>query len=155
MEDDNVPETSSVQDVDNQGNKSTEEEETEDASSPSADESGDNAEEGWTELDKDGWENVLGSGRLRRKILTPADTQENKPIKGDRVKVSIKGTFEGEVFEEEPDLEFLSEEGETFRALELIVALMYPGETDEFIADPELVYGKIGDLTNFFKYFHF
>ena len=144
MEDDNVPETSSVQDVDNQGNKSTEEEETEDASSPSADESGDNAEEGWTELDKDGWENVLGSGRLRRKILTPADTQENKPIKGDRVKVSIKGTFEGEVFEEESDLEFLSEEAETFRALELIVALMYPGETDEFIADPELVYGKIG-----------
>ena len=109
-------------------------------------ESGDNnaAEEGWTELDKDGWENVLGSGRLRRKILTPADTQENKPIKGDRVKVSIKGTFEGEVFEEESDLEFLSEEGETFRALELIVALMFPGETDEFIADPELVYGKIG-----------
>ena len=52
------------------------------------------------------------------------------------------------MFEEEPDLEFLSEEGETFRALELIVALMYPGETDEFIADPELVYGKIGD---FFK----
>ena len=144
MEDDNVPETSSVQDVDNQGNESTEEEETEDASSPSADESGDNAEEGWTELDKDGWENVLGSGRLRRKILTPADTQENKPIKGDRVKVSIKGTFEGEVFEEESDLEFLSEEAETFRALELIVALMYPGETDEFIADPELVYGKIG-----------
>ena len=50
------------------------------------------------------------------------------------------------MFEEEPDLEFLSEEGETFRALELIVALMYPGETDEFIADPELVYGKIGDF---------
>ena len=90
------------------------------------------------------------SGRLRRKILTPADTQENRPIKGDYVKVSIKGTFEGEVFEEEPDLEFLSEEGETFRALELIVALMYPGETDEFIADPELVYGKIGDFTSFF-----
>ena len=54
------------------------------------------------------------------------------------------------MFEEEPDLEFLSEEGETFRALELIVALMYPGETDEFIADPELVYGKIGDFTSFF-----
>ena len=69
------------------------------------------------------------------------------------------------MFEEEPDLEFLSEEGETFRALELIVALMYPGETDEFIADPELVYGKIGDFTSFFLnifiykkiivYFHF
>ena len=146
MEDDDVPEKSSIQDVaDNQeGNESSTEEETENTSAPS-DESGDNAaEEGWTELDKDGWENVLGSGRLRRKILTPADTQENRPIKGDCVKVSIKGTFEGEVFEEESDLEFLSEEGETFRALELIVALMYPGETDEFIADPELVYGKQG-----------
>ena len=54
------------------------------------------------------------------------------------------------MFEEESDLEFLSEEGETFRPLELIVALMYPGETDEFIADPELVYGKIGDFTSFF-----
>ena len=84
------------------------------------------------------------SGRLRRKILTPADTQENRPIKGDYVKVSIKGTFEGEVFEEESDLEFLSEEGETFRAFELIVALMYLGETDEFMSYPIQIHSSTG-----------
>merc|ERR1712018_860501 len=99
---------------------------------------------GWTELDTDGWENVLGSGRLRRKILTPAEKQTSRPVKGDFVKVCLKGTFEDEVFEDEPEFEFQVDEGEVIRALELIVALMYPGETDEFIADSELVYGKIG-----------
>ena len=74
----------------------------------------------------------------------PAPTQNNRPIKGDCVKLRLKGTFENETFEDEPELEFQCDEGEVFRGLELIVALMYCGETDEFIADPELVYGKIG-----------
>ena len=119
---------------------STEEETPEtDGSTENSEEDGD-----WTELDQDGYENVLGSGRLRRKILTPAKTQTCRPVKGDFVKISFKGTFENEIFEEETAFEFHLDEGEVIRALELIVALMYPGETDEFIADPELVYGKIG-----------
>ena len=35
--------------------------------------------------------------------------------------ISLKGTFENEIFEEEPELEFQVEEGEVFRALELII----------------------------------
>jgi hypothetical protein len=50
--------------------------------------------EDWTEIDKDGWENMLGSGRLRRKIVIPAEVQNVKPTRGDYVKVSIKGTID-------------------------------------------------------------
>jgi len=102
------------------------------------------ASEDWTELDKDGWENVLGSGRLRRRIIKAAEVQEVRPAKGDYVKVSFKGVFEGTTFEENDAFEFNCEEGEGIRAIELVVALMYPGETNEIIADPELAYGDVG-----------
>ena len=103
------------------------------------------AGEEWTELDKDGWENILGSGRLRRKIITPAaSVQQVRPTKGDYVKVSLKGTFEDRIFEENPAYQFNCEEGEAIRALDLVIALMHLGETDEFIADPELAYGDFG-----------
>ena len=57
-----------------------------------------NGSEDWTELDQEGWENVLGSGRLRRKIINAAEVQEVRPTKGDYVKVSFKGVFEGKFF---------------------------------------------------------
>merc|ERR1711963_808158 len=97
-----------------------------------------------TELDQEGWENVLGSGRLRRKIINAAEVQEVRPTKGDYVKVSFKGVFEETMFEENDAFEFNCEEGEAIRALELVVALMHPGETDEIIADPEPAYGDFG-----------
>ena len=103
-----------------------------------------NSEDEWTELDKDGWENVLGSGRLRRKIITAAKVQEIRPTKGDYVKISLKGKFEDKVFQESDAFEFNTDEAEVIRALDLVIALMYPGETDEFVADPELAYGTFG-----------
>jgi len=67
---------------------------------------------------------------------------------------SFKGVFEGEdfvlkefletTFEENEAFEFNVEEGEAIRAIELVVCLMYPGETNEIIADPELAYGDFG-----------
>ena len=94
----------------------------------------------WTEIDEDGWENILGSGRLRRRILKSAPQVQDvqRPTKGDYVKISLKGTFEETIFEENEAFEFNCEEGEAIKALDLVVALMYPGETDEIIADPEL-----------------
>lgn len=100
--------------------------------------------EDWTELDQEGWENVLGSGRLRRRIINSAEVQAVRPTKGDYVKVSFKGVFEETTFEENDAFEFNCEEGEAIRAIELVVGLMYPGETDEIIADPELAYGDFG-----------
>jgi len=119
----------------------------EDVSSSSSDsksEDGGRSSEDWTELDQEGWENVLGSGRLRRKIINAAEVQEVRPTKGDYVKVSFKGVFEETTFEENDAFEFNCEEGEAIRAIELVVGLMYPGETDEIIADPELAYGDFG-----------
>ncbi len=108
----------------------------------------------WSEIDKDGYENILGSGRLRRKILVEAPEKEGKerPIKGDYVKVKIKGYFEDhsqepptrQMFEELDDFEFFLQEAEVIQAIDLVVALMYVGETDEVIADPEFAYGSAG-----------
>ena len=73
----------------------------EDVSSSSSDsksEDGGRSSEDWTELDQEGWENVLGSGRLRRKIINAAEVQEVRPTKGGYVKVSFKGVFEGKFF---------------------------------------------------------
>jgi len=114
------------------------------SSSSSDGENGGRSSEDWTELDKEGWENVLGSGRLRRRIINAAEVQEVRPTKGDYVKVSFKGVFEETTFEENDAFEFNCDEGEAIRAIELVVALMYVGETDEIIADPELAYGDFG-----------
>ena len=67
-------------------------------SSDDKSEDGGRSSEDWTELDQEGWENVLGSGRLRRRIIHAAEVQEVRPTKGDYVKVSFKGVFEGKFF---------------------------------------------------------
>merc|ERR1719414_2650560 len=74
-------------------------------------EDGGRSSEDWTELDQEGWENVLGSGRLRRRIINAAEVQEVRPTKGDYVKVSFKGVFEETTFEENDAFEFNCEEG--------------------------------------------
>ena len=126
----------------------TEEESSNDIGKEEPKESSEDASEAekddWAEIDKDGWENVLGSGRLRRRIITAGEVEGYLPSKGTTVKVDLKGSFEDEVFEDLKGLEFNCEEGEAFRALDLVVALMHPGETDEFIADPDLAYGQLG-----------
>lgn len=119
----------------------------EDMEDSSEEEKTSNNSEEWTEIDQDGWENILGSGRLRRKILSSSSAdqvQEVRPVKGDQVTVSFKGTFQGIVFEEHEELTFNCEEGEVIRALDLVVALMHAGEVDEIIADPDLAYGDFG-----------
>ena len=47
-----------------------------------------------------------------------------------------------ELFEEHENFEFFVQEFEVVRAIDYVIALMYQGETDEIIADPELAYGK-------------
>ncbi len=119
-------------------------------SNDSNDESNKSGDE-WIDIDKDGWENVLGSGRLRRRIINSSNHndaseqgQSARPTKGDVVKVSLKGQFNDTVFDEHEAFEFNCEEGEVIRALDLVVPLMHLGETDEFIADPELAFGDFG-----------
>lgn len=100
-------------------------------------------EEGWAEIDKDGWEDILGSGRLRRRVLSAAKS-DSKPNRGYYVKVNFEAKFDDEVFLEDQALEFFLSEGEVIQGLDLVVALMSLGEQNEFIADPEFAYGKGG-----------
>ena len=58
---------------------------------------------------------ILGSGRLRRRIITSGEVQKARPTRGAQVKVDLKGSFENEVFEDIQNLEFNCEEGEAFR----------------------------------------
>lgn len=131
-----VPEASKVKEEDFEDMQETSGSEEEEKTSDNSDE--------WTEIDQEGWENILGSGRLRRKIISASQVQEVRPVKGDQVTVSFKGTFQGKEFEVHEKLIFNCDEGEVIRALDLVVALMHPGEIDDIIADPDLAYGDFG-----------
>jgi hypothetical protein len=44
-------------------------------------------------VDSEGWEDLLGSGRLRKRVITEGDP-EYHPAKGHQVKIRFKGIFQ-------------------------------------------------------------
>lgn len=105
-------------------------------------------EEEYREISEDGWEDVLGSGRLRKRILSEGvkgyNVGEGRPNRGDVVVCNVKGFFQEEEFQTFRGLEFALGEAEVIQALDLVVALMNTAEVSEVIADPEFAYGDLG-----------
>ena len=97
---------------------------------------------------KDGWEDILGSGRLRKRVIQEGikghESGQGRPNRGDVVICNVKGFFQDELFQETKGLEFMLSEAEVLQALDLVVALMNAGEVCEIIADPEFAYGDVG-----------
>jgi len=98
----------------------------------------------YREIGDDGWEDVLGSGRLRKKVIREGDKGQGRPNRGDVVQVSLKGFFQEELFEEVTNVEFVVSEAEVIQAVDLVVCLMNTGEVCEVISDPEFAYGDLG-----------
>jgi len=106
-----------------------------------------------TKVDVDGWEDVLGSGRLKRRIATPGQGEE-KPQRGNRVTVTLEerlkiqeGTFNSssDVVQEQHTLEFSLGESEVIQCLDLAVPLMSKGEVDHLEVEHSFAYGDQGD----------
>jgi len=106
-------------------------------------------EESYTEISEDGWEDILGSGRLKKRIIKEgkkglASEGLGRPSRNDNVTVSLKGYFQDELFEDIQELQFVSAEAEVIQAIDLCVVLMNTGEVAEIMADPEMAYGSLG-----------
>ena len=81
-------------------------------------------------VDEDGWEDVLGSGRLRKRVTSPGDGEE-RPARGSRVTVRVEerlGDEEGEVVQEDQEVQFSVGESEVVQCLDLVLPLMARGE---------------------------
>jgi len=96
------------------------------------------------EIDDDGWLDVLGSGRLKKRTVEEGDTSAAKPRNGQTVKFHKKVAFQDRLALEDRDAEIVLSEGEDLRCLDLVLPLMYPGEVAEVIADPDFAYGSVG-----------
>ena len=95
-------------------------------------------------LDDDGWEDVLGSGRLKKRIVKEGE-EGNKPGKGTRVKVKVEERVGGELVMQETSIEFNVGESEVLQCLDLVLPLMCKGEVAEVTSEHSFAYGLKGD----------
>ncbi|CAB4056775.1 FKBP8 [Lepeophtheirus salmonis] len=93
--------------------------------------------------DPEGWEDILGTGRLKKRILSEG-TPDTKPEPGDEVKVVISGTHLGVEVIPEETLTFRLAEFEAPKALDYILPIMNVNEVVEVITESDFMYGDEG-----------
>ena len=97
-------------------------------------------------VDADGWEDILGSGRLKKRVLREGDSSREKPPRGASCTVNIIERLEtGEEVGAETGLVFNVGESEVIQALDLVVPLMEVGEKAEVRLEATFGYGAGGD----------
>ena len=79
-------------------------------------------------VDADGLEDILGSGRLRKKILREGDETRGKPPRGASCTVHVVERLAGAEVGREQGLVFHVGEAEVVAALDMVAPLMFPGE---------------------------
>jgi len=96
-------------------------------------------------VDADGWEDILGSGRLRKRVKTEGDANVGKPGRGSRCTVKVVEYLDDTVVGKEENLQFNVGESEVLQALDLVVPLMLKGEVAEVKVEHTFAYGVAGD----------
>jgi len=93
----------------------------------------------------DEWEDILGSGRIRKKIVIPGTGE--RPERGARVVINVQESLsiESEIIKDDQRLEFNVGESEVLQALDLVVPLMNIGESSIVESDSDFCYGDMGD----------
>eukprot|EP00736_Rhodelphis_marinus_P014036 Rmarinus@m.20736 len=93
--------------------------------------------------DSDGWDDILGSGALKKKVVRPG--ADVRPELGQLAKVRYRMKLKdsGEVVDEGIDM-YRVGEGEVVPAMDLMARLMGVGEIAHLIADPRYAYGSDG-----------
>ena len=98
-----------------------------------------------TTVDPDGWEDVLGSGRLRKRIKKEGDGNAGKPGRGSRCTINVLEFLDSNVVGKDEQLQFNIGESEVMQALDLVVPLMQKGEVAEVKVEHTFAYGLVGD----------
>ena len=97
-------------------------------------------------VDADGWEDVIGSGRLKKKIITEGNLDGGKPARGSSCTINYVERLEsGDEVGREDDVIFVVGESELVQAFDLVVPLMYPGEVSLVKLEHAFGYGASGD----------
>lgn len=106
-----------------------------------------NAEESSSKVSnepEDEWMDILGSGHLMKKVLTPG-IQDTRPQKSDICVLKIVGCLEdGTVVEQHENLEINHSDNEVIQGLDFALALMNKGEVAEIKITPRFGYGSLG-----------
>jgi len=99
------------------------------------------------EIKKEEWEDVLGSGRLKKKILVEGEDGSGRPERGAAVTLDVTERLEmdGEVVSDTKGLEFNVGESEVLQALDLAVPLMNKGEECLLDVESTFAYGEKGN----------
>ena len=97
-------------------------------------------------VDDDGWEDVLGSGRLRKKVLRPGDSGRGRPVRGASCTINLRERLAGgrEVDTREGEVLMVGE-SELIQGLDLVLPLMVPGELALVRMESSFGYGSGGD----------
>ncbi len=110
-------------------------------------------EEDEEDVDDEGWEDILGSGRLKKKVIEAGDTSAERPQNGDAVKIGLEVFVGGDKDEAEwlvalpwHELEFFVGECEVVQAVDITVPLMRPGEETLVRSCSDFAYGGIHGL---------
>ena len=97
-------------------------------------------------VDADGWEDVLGSGRLKKKTITEGNLEGGKPARGSSCSINYVERLEsGEEVGRGEGITFIVGESELVQAFDLVVPLMYTGEVSEVKLEHTFGYGSSGD----------
>lgn len=99
---------------------------------------------------KEEWEDVLGSGRLKKKVLVEGEDGSGRPERGAAVTLDVSERLEvdGEVVCDTQGLEFNVGESEVLQALDLAVPLMTKGEECLLDVESTFAYGEKGNGSN-------
>ncbi|CAH1389110.1 unnamed protein product [Nezara viridula] len=90
------------------------------------------------------WMDILGSGHLMKKVLTPG-LPNSRPQKSDICVLNIVGCLEdGTVVERHENLEINHSDNEVIQGLDFALALMDKGEVAEIKITPRFGYGSLG-----------
>jgi len=97
-------------------------------------------------VDSEGWEDVLGSGRLRKKVVREGDRARGRPEKGASCTINFTERLAGgrDLGRREAEV-FIPGDSELLQCLELAVPLMFPGELALIALDTNFGYGSAGD----------
>jgi len=91
------------------------------------------------------WEDILGSGRLRKKVVVEGSSL--RPERGSRVQIRLTESLQEDtqIVKEKTDVTFNVGESEVLQCLDLVVPLMYIGETSLVESESDFCYGEVGD----------